>query len=111
MGTVSIVVENKLETIVSAATATGVQTYRRKPAPATVFQVILSGTGAVSATVLFEVSLDGTNWVTPGMATVTLSGTTSVTDGFASNAPWRYVRPNITTISGTGATITILMGY
>lgn len=111
MSNVNIVTENKVETIVNGVTSTGTQPYVRKPAPGTVFQVVLTGTGAISATIYFEVSLDGTNWVSPGMATVSLSGTNSVTDGFASNAPWRFVRVNINALSGTGASVTVYMGY
>lgn len=111
MGSVNVVIENKVETIVNGATSTGTQNPIRKPAPATVFQVQITGTGAVSCTVLFEVSLDNVKWISPGMATVSLSGTNSATDGFASNAPWKFVRPNITAVSGTGAAVTILMGY
>lgn len=76
-------------------------------APAT-FQATVSGTGTVTATVLIQVSNDGTNWITLG--TITLSGTTSATDGFASSAPWAYVRSNCTAISGTSAALSVVMG-
>lgn len=72
------------------------------------FQATVSGTGAVSATVLIEVSNDGVGFML--MATITLSGTTSATDGFVSSAPWSYVRARTTAISGTGATVVVLMG-
>lgn len=108
MSNVNIVIENKVETIVNGVASPGVQQYVRKPAPGTTFQVFVVGSGAVSCTILFEVSLDGSHWITPGMATVTLSGTDVATDGFASNAPWKYVRPNISAVTGT---VTVLMGY
>jgi len=72
------------------------------------FQATVSGTGAVSATVNIEVSNDNTNWLVLG--TITLSGTTSATDGFASTANWRYVRSNCTAISGTNAALSVVMG-
>ena len=44
------------------------------------------------------------------MGTITLSGTTTATDGFTTIAPWRWVRVNVTAISGTGATVQTIMG-
>jgi hypothetical protein len=72
------------------------------------FQATVTGTGAVTATVLIQVSNDGTNFLTLG--TITLSGTTSASDGFASNAPWVHVRANVSAISGTSAAVTVVMG-
>ena len=79
------------------------------------FQASVTGTGAVTATVVMQVSNEeaaylGTtsNWITLG--TITLSGTTTATDGFTTDAPWRYVRAGVTAISGTGATVTSNMG-
>ena len=73
------------------------------------YQATVVGTGAVSATVVVEVSNDGEYWLTLG--TITLSGTTSDSDGFASNAAWAFVRSDTTAISGTGATVTVTEGY
>lgn len=55
------------------------------------------------------------NWNATAIGTVTLSGTTSNTapslsDGFTTVAPWRYVRAVVTNITGTGATVQINMG-
>ncbi len=72
------------------------------------FQATVHGTGAVTATVVVEVSNDALYWV--NLATITLSGTTSATDGFASSAEWLYMRERITAITGTGATIDSNMG-
>ena len=74
-----------------------------------VFQATVSGTGAVSATVNVEVSNDNTNWLVLG--TITLSGTTSASDGFAAGAPWPYTRARVTAISGTSAAVTVSMGF
>lgn len=69
------------------------------------FQATVTGTGAVSATVLLEASNDGVNFLT--LATLSLSGTTAATDGFSMEAPWQYVRTNVTAISGTGAVVDV----
>lgn len=71
------------------------------------FQAVVTGSGAVSATVLIQVSNNPSvqGWITLG--TITLSGTTTDTDGFASEATWAYYRANVTAISGTGAAVTV----
>jgi len=94
--------------LLSAVTSTGAGTSRPLAKTAATFQATVSGTGAVSATVAIEVSNDGDNFVTLG--TITLSGTTTATDGFAASAPWAVVRANCTAISGTGAALSVVMG-
>lgn len=66
-----------------------------------------ASTGAASVAV--QVSNDGENWLTLGTITLSLSVTES-SDGFASDAPWDFVRGNITSISGTDAAVSLLMG-
>jgi hypothetical protein len=68
-----------------------------------------SGTGAVTATVVVYVSNTNvsTDWLTLG--TFSLSGTTTVTDGFAFSARWKYIRAGVTAISGTSATINCVL--
>lgn len=66
-----------------------------------------SGTG--SATVKAQASNNDTDWLDLGTITLTLS-TTSTSDGFTVEAPWRYVRGNVTAISGTGASVDLFMG-
>ena len=63
-----------------------------------------SGSGA--ATILIQVSLDDSNWVTLGTISLTL-GTTATSDGFASDAPWIYTRARVSAISGTGASVNV----
>lgn len=72
------------------------------------YQASMTGSGAVSATVLVQVSNDNVNWMTLG--TITLSGTGSATDGFAADNSWLYTRGNVTAISGTSAAVTLCMG-
>lgn len=90
------------------STTTGSFVY--KVGPYATFQANVVGTGAVSATVVIECSNDGTYAVATALGTITLSGTTSSTDGFTTNAPWKYVRARVTAISGTGATVQVYMG-
>lgn len=72
------------------------------------FVANVSGTGAVSATVIVQVSNNGLHFIT--LATITLSGTSSDADGFVADEAWQYVRGKVTAISGTGATVTLTMG-
>lgn len=92
----------------TTTTATSIVCY--KDSPYTTFQANVTGTGAVTATVVIDVSNDGTYWCSTVMGTITLSGTTSSTDGFTSAAPWKFVRARVTAISGTGATVQVYMG-
>lgn len=72
----------------------------------------LVGTGAVTCTVVIEVTNDvsvTTSWLT--MGTITLSGTTTAQDGFATQTKWAAIRARTSAISGTGATLTVTMGY
>lgn len=74
------------------------------------FQAIGStSAGAGAATIIIEVSNNGTDFLTIGTITLTLA-TTASNDGFASDAPWRFVRSRVSAISGTGATVTVWMG-
>jgi len=100
---------------VNSTTATGASSPIYKESPYSSFQAIVTGTGSVSATIAVQVCIEdatanGTysNWIT--MGTITVSGTTSATDGFTTIAPWRWVRVNVTAISGTGAAVQVLMG-
>lgn len=73
------------------------------------YQATVTGVGAVSATVAIEVTNDDKqSWLTIG--TITLSGTNSSTDGFATMARWTFVRANVTAISGVGAVVNVFIG-
>jgi len=89
-------------------TATGDAKY--KDSPYSTFQANVVGTGAVSATVIIDASNDNVYWCATPLGTITLSGTTSHSDGFTTTAPWKYVRARVTAVSGTGATVTVNMG-
>lgn len=97
--------------LLSAVTATGAGSPFPLTADST-FQCIANGTsGAFSATVSVEVSNDNTNWETA--IAFSLSGTATTADTAGDNiaAPWKHVRGNVTAISGTGANVTLTMGY
>lgn len=69
-------------------------------------QAILTGTGAVSATIIIEAANtpDAEAWMP--MGTISLSGSTAVTDGFVVEIQWLYTRARLTVITGTNAKIT-----
>ena len=81
-----------------------------KDSPTATFQAVVTGTGTVSATVTIEYSNDGINVCSTVGGTITLSGTTTSSDGFTSSSPWKYARANVTAVSGTGATVQVYMG-
>lgn len=70
----------------------------------------LTSAGAGASAILVQVSDDNSNWITLGTITLTL-GTSATTDGFSSIASWKYVRGNVSSISGTGATVYLWMGH
>lgn len=76
-----------------------------------VFQVILTGTGAITATVLLKASLVpdvAGNFLT--LKTFSLSGSDRVTDGFAVDVIWPYFQIEVTAITGTSAAVDALVG-
>lgn len=78
------------------------------------FQAVVAGTGAVTATVEIygsnaePVAGAGVSGILIG--TITLSGTTTATDGFATNAPWKWAWSKVTAITGTGAEVNVYLG-
>lgn len=71
------------------------------------FQATISGTGAVACTVTIECSLDATNWIS--LATITLSGTNTDTDGFSSVGQWPNYRATTSGVTGTVTSIVVNM--
>lgn len=103
-------VSGTFSTYTNGATTTVTGNYTFKDSPYTTFQATVTGTGAVAATVVIDCSNDGTNWCTTSLGTITLTGTTTASDGFTTTAPWKFVRARVTAISGTGASVIVLMG-
>lgn len=96
--------------ILAATTTTATGSGMYKDSPKSAIQATVVGTGVVTATVVIDASNDNTFWCATALGTITLSGTTSSSDGFTTDAPWKYIRARITAISGTGATVTVNMG-
>ena len=71
------------------------------------FQAFLSNTTTPTALVNIEVSNNDVAWEILG--TLTLSGAND-SDGLSADAPWAFVRANVTSISGTSAAVTLLWG-
>jgi len=76
-----------------AATVTG--SWMFKDAPKSSLQVVATA----AATVVFDVSNDGINALDTTLGTVTLAAAGS--DGFTTDAPWKYIRARVTANSGT----------
>jgi hypothetical protein len=73
------------------------------------FQAVGNTTASTgAATILIEVSDNGTNYLTMGTITLTL-GTAVTTDGFAVINNWNFYRANLSAISGTGAKVSVFM--
>jgi len=98
------VAKRKTATLLDAVTTTQTSDAAALGAEKSTYQATVVGTGAVSATVVFEFSDDGIGWLEG--ETVTISGTSIATGGGLNDAPWTYIRANLTAISGTGAALT-----
>lgn len=95
----------------SALTTTGAKEIFQPWGTKRTFQVVGRTTaGGGSCSVDIEVSDNGINFLK--LATIALPSmtTTDSTDGFASDAGWKYCRANVTAIAGTGANVDITMG-
>lgn len=95
--------------ILSDATTTATGNWHFKDAPKVAIQANVVGSGSVAATIVIEASNDGTYALATALGTITLSGTDNDSDGFTTDAPWKYIRARITAISGTSATVTVLV--
>jgi hypothetical protein len=73
------------------------------------YQAYITGSGGVSGAVVIE----GSNYPAYGyttMATLSPTGTNEATTGAAYVGPWQYVRARVTSITGTGAEISVVQG-
>lgn len=96
--------------LLNAATATGAgQTHEVWGHERSFHLTGSTSAGAGAASVKVQVSNDGTNFI--DLVTLSLVlGTSVVSDGFYSATPWRYVRGNVSSISGTNAAVTLTVG-
>lgn len=100
----------KVQTIVASQIATGAEAAVQPLGVQRTFHLYgTTSAGAGAATVTIEVSNDGTNWFVYDTLTLTLA-TTSSSDTGVMDAPYKYVRGNVTAISGTNATVSVIMG-
>lgn len=98
----------KTLTVFNARTSTGASDVFQPWGTRRTVEITVAGTGAVSTTVQVQISNDESNWI--NLTTLTVAGTTTATDGAAMDAAWRYMRLNITALSGTGAAVTAIVG-
>ena len=94
--------------LMTGRTSTATGTTIEAPGPGATVQARVTGTGAVTATVVVQVSNFDNVWLTLG--TLSLSGTTTATAGLALDAHWAYIRADLTALTGTGATVDVFMG-
>ncbi len=97
------------QTLLTATSASTGKTFSFDDNTTATFQA--SGTtsaGSGAASVSIQVSNNNSDWLTAGTISLTL-GTTSTSDGFAITAPWAWVRAKLDSISGTSASVTVLM--
>lgn len=98
-------------TLLDGVTATGAGESQRAAARGKTYQAFGATTaGAGSATIEVQGSLDNSNFDTIGTITLTL-GTTSTSDSFTSDDRYKYLRGEVTAISGTGASVSLIVGY
>lgn len=71
-------------------------------------QASVNGTGSVTATVIIQVSNNpASGWIQ--LAEIDLSGTTTATDGASFSFAFKYVRAILTVISGTNASVDVIL--
>lgn len=93
--------------LLNAATATGAGESQSLWGDEKSVQVTHSTSAGVgAAVVVFQVSNDNATWIDAATFTLTLS-TTPTAEGFTRNGPWKYVRGYVSSISGTGAAVTM----
>jgi len=95
--------------ITSAPTTSGAVNIEDLNSKEISYQATVVGTGAVSATVIIEVSIDGVGWLSDTSSTLSLTGTTVGSAYLNSNGYWSFARVRVTAISGTGASVTVTM--
>jgi hypothetical protein len=96
--------------IINAALVAGVgERHEPRDAKRTFQATGFTTAGAGAAAVSIQASNDGTNFLEIGTISLIL-GVAVTNDGFASDAPWRYIRAELVSISGTNAQATVWMG-
>jgi hypothetical protein len=99
-------------TVLTTTTTETSDTQRAKSAERTWQASGQTSSGSGAATIVIEVSNvdEADTFMELGTITLVL-GTTDTADGFTTCAPWVYARARVSAISGTGASVTISLGY
>jgi hypothetical protein len=92
----------------ATATGPGTATDGSSPGGSKTFQAVLTGTGALTATVLIQGSNDNSHWTT--VATISLDGSDDVSDSAETTKSFVYWRANIGAIAGTSASVDVITG-
>lgn len=104
-------IAGSMETIIAASAILVTGTVFQARPLNRAFQAFVDGAGAVTATVLLEVSMDNVHWAT--RATLTINGTAGQNSASAvfndTLAPFPFVRGSLTAITGASAVCTLLM--
>jgi len=91
---------------------TGDEVYAQGVALGTTMTFVSKTTATLSAnataTAIVPARFQSFQWVL--LATITLSGTLQAADGFATISNWKWVRANVTAITGTGASVVCTQG-
>lgn len=96
--------------LIDQATTTGAGPTRSFQPRTKTFQASGStSAGSGAATVDAKGSNDGDNWDTIGTISLTLS-TDGASDSFTSDDRYKYHRGEVTSISGTGAEVSLIVG-
>ena len=75
----------------------------------TSFQGVLTGSGTVSATVAIYGSNDNVNFTSDNVATFTLTGSNSTSNGVVIGTAFRWYKAVVTNITGTSASLNVTM--
>lgn len=105
----------RVDALVTDATTTGAKTtfeLSKNQGYVKTFTVLGStGSGAGASVVIVEASLTGNTGEWETLGTVTLTLATAVSSGsFTTQESFKYVRGNVSSISGTGAKVSVNMG-
>jgi len=92
---------------------TGNQVYATGVPNGTTFTYVSASSGTLSANATatqtrVAARFQANKWVT--LATISLSGTAEASDGFATVSAWKWVRANVSAITGTNATVQVIQG-
>lgn len=74
------------------------------------YTAIMSANATATSTSPRQGNLYANNWCTTALGTITLTGTDTASDGFATASSWRYVKAVVSAISGVGARVSVNMG-